>query len=442
VIKKEFLYLGWYIIFCIPIIIVYIKFSTKAKREWLALTGQIKPRVVPGAQKREYIRLESAFPVEFQRIEEGKPDEFNIHQGFTRDISKDGLSIETVTVRERPLEELVPNKTRLRLFIDVPQEGRATTALATVRWVHRTEDLTVDRYSIGVSYDEIAELDLTKIIRYALWFRRRPDIFAIVMIAALMLVIAFIGSGLLFRETSAQLQKKISRTEDRLAAVTVERDEVISQMSEIKEELEALKFKRGETRQVSRAPSPVIAKSPVIEVEVEEEEMVEEEVLEPDEPDEAEPTEDEVEEILEPIVELRAPQPIEDEIVVEPNITRKMIDSESQIYKTFRDYILKEETQLLDRYTSLHRMSIYHAASLFALAELRYKKGHIKEMTQKAYRDVIKLYPQSKYASYASHRLEQITNNLPYNTRSLRYYSIEYNLSPLYDYRELEPYKE
>ena len=63
-------------------------------------------------------------------------------------------------------------------------------------------------------------------------------------------------------------------------------------------------------------------------------------------------------------------------------------------------------------------------------------------MTIKAYRDVIKLYSRSKYASYASHRLDQIKRNLPYRTYSLRYYSVEYNLPALYDYRELEPYKE
>ena len=41
--KKEFIYLFLYLLFCVPIIILYINFSLKAKREWLILTGKIKP---------------------------------------------------------------------------------------------------------------------------------------------------------------------------------------------------------------------------------------------------------------------------------------------------------------------------------------------------------------------------------------------------------------
>lgn len=116
-IRKEFLYLGWYFLLCIPIIIVYIRFSAKAKREWLILIGQIKSEATE-AEKREYIRLDSTFPIEFQKVEGDQ--EFEIHQGYTKDISKNGMCISGVTVRGRKLEDLVPDQTKLRLIINIP----------------------------------------------------------------------------------------------------------------------------------------------------------------------------------------------------------------------------------------------------------------------------------------------------------------------------------
>ena len=56
-------------------------------------------------------------------------------------------------------------------------------------------------------------------------------------------------------------------------------------------------------------------------------------------------------------MELRRVDP-DNEIVVEPNITRKMVNSEKDVYRTLRDYILAEEIQLLDRYCSTHKTSI------------------------------------------------------------------------------------
>jgi hypothetical protein len=143
----------------------------------------------------------------------------------------------------------------------------------------------------------------------------------------------------------------------------------------------------------------------------------------------------------EPVVEVRQVTPPEDVIVVEPNITAGMIEAEKDVYNAFRNYILNEEIYSLDRYASGHRSSVYHAAALFALAEMHYRRGTMKEMTIKAYEDIIRAYPLSKYASYASHRIEQLERDLPYAARDLRFYTIRFDLPPITDYRELEPYK-
>jgi hypothetical protein len=459
-IRKEFLYLLWYFLLCIPVVILYVNFSLRAKREWLALIGRIKQENVSEEQKREYIRLESAFPVEFQTIEGPTDREPQIYQGFTRDVSKAGICVETFTVRGKNLVNLSPNETRLRLIINIPSESETTIALGTVRWITKSEEMTVDRYSMGISFDEIAGPDLENIMKHVLWFRRKPDILGILVAIALMLMAAFFSTVIVLKGEKAELERKIRIVrEDRTTLTKVtedfkrEKEELESRLSAVSQEREVLLARlrslEGKRRVEMMTPTiPKESKVPLAEEErpiavaAEEEPMATiEEGAELEEDLEGLEEPEIIEEFLEPIVELRRPARSDDEIVVEPNITRKMIKSERDVFNTLRDYILAEEMHLLHRYCSTHRTSIYHAAGLFALAELRYKNKSMKEMTMKAYRDVITLYPRSKYASYASHRMEQIKRNLPYESRGLKYYATNYNLPPLFSYRELEPYK-
>jgi len=449
--KREFIYLWWYLLICVPIIVFYVKFSLKAKREWLTLTGRIRPDVLPGEQEREYTRLESTFPVEFQRIEEDEEREFDIHQGFTKNLSKSGMCIETLMIKTKELSDMVPNETKLKLIINLPSEAHAIIASATVRWIRKTEEMAVDRYAIGVSYDDIPQPDLEKIIRYVLWFKKKPDVFGVTVAVVLILMTAFFITLLISSGTRTQLERKLQITQREASRLMKEREAIRDKKDEIERDLESVTQKYiALQKTLSRLESErayqrerlaeETQKVKVLEATVMEEEPVfpEEEAVSEDE----EETLETPEETPGPVVEIRTPVLPEEEIVFEPNITKKMVETEKDIYRAFRDYILREDMQLLDRYCSDHKTSIYHAASLFALAELRYKNRHIKEMTMKAYRDVIRLYPRSKYASYASHRLEQLERNLPYGAYSLRYFYREYNLPPLFDYRELEPYKE
>lgn len=456
-IKREFLYLGLYLILCVPAIVIYVKFSMKAKREWLMLAGRLKPASVPENEKREFIRLDSAFPVEFQKIKGPDDDgEADVHQGFTANVSKTGMSIEALMVHGRPLADILPGRTRLKLFINIPDETRTIIAPSTVKWVNKAEEGAVDRYSIGVSYDDLQEPDLERIMNYALWFRRKPDILAVLVVLVFVLAAIFIATTLIFEKKNSSLEENIAAfdrknriLENEIAALKKEKEAASDEISLAarnyaalhdrakdmeKEYREKMVTAAQETQPVLLPATTEIPVPPEKEAEELSPVAVEEEVEAGEE-----------EEISEPVVEMRAAAGTAsggDEIVVEPNITRKMINDEKDILKTFRDYILKDEIQLLDRYCSLHKGSIYHAAGLFAMGELRYKRGHIKEMIMKAYSDVIKLYPDSKYASYASHRLEQLARNLPYESRSLKYFHTEYNLPPFFDYRELEPYKE
>lgn len=447
-IKNEFVYLGWYLLLSLPVLIIYLQFNRRAKKEYLALTGQIRPKPKADDYKREYMRLESAVPVGFQKIDDKAGREFDMHQGFTKDISKGGICLETHTVHGKALEELVPDKTKLKLTIDLPSEEMPAEALVTVRWIHKAEDVAVDKYLMGVSFDEIKETDLDKVIRYALWFRRRPEVLAIAIIIILAVIAGFLGPIIMFKNTSARIEKiargaqrKGDEVSKRIEVIKREKEKAEGDLDAISHEYAVLLERLAEDEKKPTAKKeaiPLAGEDRTDEVLLEDVDIAEaEEVI-----IEAEEQVESPEDTDLPTVELREPVSPEDEIVVEPNITRAMIESEKNVRNTLRDYILRDDIQLLERYTSGHKASIYHAAALFAIAEIRYKNMYMEEMINKAYRDVIRLYPGSKYASYASHRLEQVEGHIPYSTRSLRYYYMQYSLPPLLDYRELEPYKE
>jgi hypothetical protein len=452
-IKREMMYLGWYFLLCIPVIILYLNFSLRSKREWMALAGHVKPKKVSDDQRREYIRLETVFPVEFQVLEGADPEKSEVFQGFTKDLSKTGMCLEVFTVRGRTLADIESNKTALRLIINLPSGAESIIATGTVRWMTKTEEITVDRHSLGISFDDITKPDLDNIIKHVLWHRRKPDLFGVAVAFAVMLILAFSGTILVLRGEGAELRSRINTAREEKGQLLKEIEEIREGSSDLEDKLKALadersmlvaKLRSAEARaresKALAAAAQRDARAAAEEVYDEAEEADEEAPLE----ESAEAEEGAADEYLvdlEPVVELRRQAESEDDIVVEPNITRKMIEAEEDVYTTLRDYILADEIQLLDRYCSSNKTSIYHAAGLFALAELRYKNSAMKEMTIKAYKNVISKYPRSKYASYASHRTEQLEKSLPYTTYGLGHFRKTYNLPPLYDYRELEPYK-
>ncbi|MFH1753339.1 MAG: PilZ domain-containing protein, partial [Candidatus Omnitrophota bacterium] len=436
----------------------YINFSYKAKKEWLSLAGHIRPQEISPEQKREYIRLESAFPVEFQNLARPAASEAQLYQGFTRNISKTGICVETFTVRGKKIEDLKPNDTKLKLIISIPSESESTIAQGSIIWINKTEDMTVDKYTMGISFDEIAKPDLENIMKHALWLRRKPDILGIVVALTFMILMVFISTVVVLKGEKSDLEKRIRlaredktnltrMTEDfkreegeyqrRIDELARERTLLMTRLRSAENRINASAALAADNAAASaQRAEALIAEGGIISDGLEGalSQNAEEAFLFQEDAAEAE-------ELLEPVVELRKTVSDPGEELVAPNVTRDMVESERDTYKILRDYILAEEVHLLDAYCSTHKRSIYHAAGLFALAEMRYKSASMKEMTLKAYRDVITLYPRSKYASYASHRLEQAGKNLPYDRYNLKYYMSNYNLPPLFDYRELEPFK-
>ncbi len=121
-----------------------------------------------GAKRRQYIRLDSVFPVQFRILSlEGEKALSDWLQGFTNNISKGGICLAVNNLKPE-LAKLIKNRqVKLSLDIEMPLAATPVPASAKVAWV---KDVTgqPNKYLIGLSYEEIASPANNRIMRYAM----------------------------------------------------------------------------------------------------------------------------------------------------------------------------------------------------------------------------------------------------------------------------------
>ena len=392
------------------------------------------------SERRQYLRLESAFPIEFQLVDPNdRTAVSDLKEGFTRNVGKGGMGIFAKTLKDQDKKTFgfIPGKTKLKLNINIPLDSDPIESFATVEWLEKSPGPIVDTYSFGVSYDFINEIDYDRIMKYVKWLQMKPKI---IFLALVLLSAGFIfTSAFLYKENmrrqKSENQLKETIVEEKLAKAARARAErraegfetdldslarrqmaiqaAFLKLVEEKKALEKITELSEETRQ---------------DLEEQVEEMARErEVLEA-EIEEAELQATEVEEYYE-----------ESEEVDTKKISKERLNAEDANYVKFRELILNEKIQSLSVYVSTHRSSIYHAAALFALAELRYKNED-RALAEVNYNQIIEFYPKSIYALYASHRLDQLRSNYMYDYYSLQDFYQDYNISEFFDYREIAPY--
>jgi len=119
-----------------------------------------------GAERRNYIRLDSVFPVQFRILNLDEKEVFSDWlQGFTNNVGKGGICL-SVNNLKPALAELIKNKqAKISLEIEMPLAA-AICASANVAWV-RNIAIQPNKYFIGLNYERIAPLAKNRIMRYA-----------------------------------------------------------------------------------------------------------------------------------------------------------------------------------------------------------------------------------------------------------------------------------
>ena len=142
-------------------------------------------------EQRKYPRTHQAFLVKFQPLDENDKPWGGIFQGFTKNIAKGGMLIESrIDKKQEPLK-FTPNKSKLRLLISIPPNSVPIDSTATVRWSTKVSEPAFDTCFFGVEYDQIDNAQQRMIQRYINRLRKKPRIFLYFSLLSISFIIVF-----------------------------------------------------------------------------------------------------------------------------------------------------------------------------------------------------------------------------------------------------------
>ncbi len=137
-------------------------------------------------ERRQYLRLDSVFPVQFKIVSpDGKIFFSDWIQGFTHNISKGGIQLDANNLKAEILALLKNGQTAVFLQIQMPLNRPMVNAQAKIAWLRESEE--GDQCSIGLTYDQISAVGEKRIMRYV-WAK-------IMFLPMVMTVIVFLGLG-------------------------------------------------------------------------------------------------------------------------------------------------------------------------------------------------------------------------------------------------------
>ncbi|MBU0549849.1 MAG: PilZ domain-containing protein, partial [Candidatus Omnitrophica bacterium] len=119
------------------------------------------------AERRQYIRLDSVFPVDFRlTAQDGKTFLSDWIQGFTNNISRGGICLSVNNLKSEFVALIKKGEVKLLLNIQVPLASRSTPARSKPVWIEPVLNQP-GQYIIGLSYQEISASANKRIVGYA-----------------------------------------------------------------------------------------------------------------------------------------------------------------------------------------------------------------------------------------------------------------------------------
>ncbi|MFH1782235.1 MAG: PilZ domain-containing protein [Candidatus Omnitrophota bacterium] len=119
--------------------------------------------------RRNYIRLNSVFPVEYQFIDTKTSGSISdIMQAYTKNISKGGMCLEANTT-DLEFEALLKRKDlTLDIRFNIPLDHKKTKATGDIIWYKKIESGYPAKYLIGLSFKDMEKSEIDRIYFHAL----------------------------------------------------------------------------------------------------------------------------------------------------------------------------------------------------------------------------------------------------------------------------------
>jgi len=144
-----------------------------------------------GKERRQYIRLDSVFPVQFSISSlDAKIVLADCLQGFTRDIGKGGICLTVNNLSQDLALALKSGRAKLSLGLEMPFSRSPVKAEAVVAWV-KDDPECPNKYLLGLRYAYIFAQDNQRIFHYA----RAKKMFVPVVMTLIAVLVLVVASG-------------------------------------------------------------------------------------------------------------------------------------------------------------------------------------------------------------------------------------------------------
>ncbi len=186
-----------------------------------------------GEERRKYLRLDSVFPVQFRLLSlDGKRFLSDWLQGFTNNVSKGGICLSINNFNPELAKIVKEKQAKLFLDIEIPLTRRPVAAQGNVAWVRDAVD-EPNKYTVGLSYEEIDKDENNRIMHYA-WTKKLffPIVLSIIIILGSNSVVNTIIGAKLMRgnkvlvEQLVKILQESSIAKQKVKEITKERQDL------------------------------------------------------------------------------------------------------------------------------------------------------------------------------------------------------------------------
>ena len=182
-----------------------------------------------GKEKRQYVRLDTVFPVQFRLVSvDGKINLSDWLQGFTSDLSKGGICLRVNNFEPGLLQLIKEHKVKLSLAIDIPFLRKPVDVLAVPVWT-REHAGAVNKCYVGLSYEKIDSAANSRLMLYA----RGKKVFVPAVLGAIIILGMLLAlNGLI----NMELKKNNKALVKALTAVIQESQAIRQKISDVSKE--------------------------------------------------------------------------------------------------------------------------------------------------------------------------------------------------------------
>ncbi|MFA5144824.1 MAG: PilZ domain-containing protein [Candidatus Omnitrophota bacterium] len=190
----------------------------------------------PGKERREYVRLDSVFPVQFRLLAiDGEHFLSDWLQGFTNDVGRGGICLSVNNLNPELARLLKEGQAKISLDIEMPLARKPVPAKARIVWIAQAPGGNPNKYLIGLSYEKIDHFQNNRIMRYV-WAKKIfiPVALSIIFILGSVIAVNSLINAKLIKDNRALVEQLVKTVQESSIA-----EEKIGRISKEREDLEA-----------------------------------------------------------------------------------------------------------------------------------------------------------------------------------------------------------